>query len=105
MNVDSTSFQFASNTLQLKPNLYMAPSNFIVRETPSGSVNGVNTTFNLAATPNPGGSEQVFVNGVLQDVTNDYTISTNVITFLTGAIPQTGDKVRVTYMNRSAAPA
>lgn len=68
------------------------------RETPSGTVNGSNTDFTLANIPTSG-TEMVFVNGVLQDsgAGNDYTIADDVITFLTGSIPQSGDKIRVTY--------
>ena len=74
-------------------------SNFVVRETPSGTVNGSNATFTLAATP-LSGTEHVFVNGVLQNpgAGNDYTISSATVTFLSGAIPQTGDIVRVSYL-------
>lgn len=70
----------------------------VVRETPSGTVNGSNPTFTLAHTP-VAGSESLFVNGILQDsgAGNDYTISSATITFLTGAIPQSGDKVRASY--------
>ena len=78
---------------------FIAVANYVVRETPTGTVNGTNATFTLAATP-VAGTEQVYVNGILQNsgAGNDYTISTNTITFLTGAIPQTGDVVRVTYL-------
>jgi hypothetical protein len=74
-------------------------ANYIVREAPTGVPNGVLATFTLANTP-IGGSEQVYVNGILQNSGsgNDYTIATNTITFLTGAIPQTGDVIRVTYL-------
>ena len=74
-------------------------TNYIVRETPTGTVNGSNATFTLANTP-LSGTEHVFVNGVLQNpgTGNDYTISAATITFLTGAIPQTGDVVRVSYL-------
>lgn len=70
---------------------------FITRETPTGAVNGSNTSYTLANTPTTG-SEMVFVNGVLMEpgAGNDYTISTNTITML--FTPQTGDKIRVTYM-------
>ncbi len=73
-------------------------ANMIKRETPSGTVNGSNVTFTLANTP-ISGSEEVFLNGMLMDAggTNDYTISTNTITFTAGATPQTGDKIRVNY--------
>lgn len=71
----------------------------VVRETPTGTVNGTNATFTLANTP-VSGQEMVFVNGILMNVgaTNDYTISTNTITFNSGAIPQTGDVVLVSYI-------
>lgn len=69
----------------------------VVRETPSGSVNGSNTSFTLANTP-ASGMEEVYLNGILQEpgAGNDYTISTNTITYLTA--PLTGDRLRVSYM-------
>lgn len=75
----------------------MKTTNYIVRETPSGSVNGSNTSFVLASTPVTG-SESVFLNGILQEpgAGNDYTISASTITFLSA--PATGDKVRVSYL-------
>ena len=77
----------------------LSKSDFIVREIPTGTVNGSNATFTLASTP-VAGSESVYVNGILQNVGtgNDYTISGATVTFLTGAIPQTGDIVRVSYI-------
>jgi len=76
---------------------YIAPSNLVVRETPSGSVNGSNTAFTLANTP-IAGTEQVFLNGLLQEpgAGNDYTISGTAITYLTA--PVSGDRLRVTYL-------
>jgi hypothetical protein len=76
---------------------YMAPSSFVVRETPTGTINGVNTTFTLANTP-IAGTEQIFLNGVLQEpgAGNDYTISGPTITYL--AAPLTGDRLKATYM-------
>lgn len=72
-------------------------SRVIKRETPTGSVNGVNTTFTLANTP-IAGTEEVFLNGLLQDAGagNDYTISGGTITMLSA--PLTGDKLRVNYI-------
>lgn len=72
-------------------------ANFVVRETPSGLVNGSNVTYTLAATP-VSGTEQVYFNGIQQEpgAGNDYTISAAVITFL--AAPVTGDKIRVSYL-------
>jgi hypothetical protein len=77
----------------------LGTSNFVTREVPTGTINGSNATFTLANTPTAG-TEHVFVNGVLQNVGagNDYTISTTTITFQSGAIPQTGDVVLVSYM-------
>jgi hypothetical protein len=74
----------------------LGSSNFVDKETPSGSVNGANTTFTLANTPTAG-SEHVFLNGLLLDAGagNDYTISGGTITMLTA--PLTGEKIRVSY--------
>lgn len=71
-------------------------ANFVTRETPSGSVNGSNTTFTLANTPTAA-TEEVYLNGLLQDVGagNDYTVSGATLTFLDA--PLTGDKIRVNY--------
>lgn len=76
---------------------YVNNANFVIRETPSGSVNSSNTTFTLANTPTAG-TEQVYLNGMLQEpgAGNDYTISGGTITYLTA--PVTGDKLRVSYM-------
>lgn len=72
----------------------LSNTNFIDKETPSGAVNGVNTLFTLANTPVLG-SEHVYLNGLLLDAGDDYTISGTVIT-LTPA-PLTGEKIRVSY--------
>ena len=71
-------------------------SAFVVRETPTGLVNGANTAYTLANTP-IAGSEEVFLNGILQEpgAGNDYTISGTGMTYLTA--PVTGDKIRVNY--------
>lgn len=72
-------------------------ADIVTRETPTGSVNGANTTFTLANTPIVG-TEQVFLNGVLQEpgAGNDYTISGVTITYLSA--PVTGDRLRVNYV-------
>lgn len=64
------------------------------KEVPTGSINGVNTTFTLAHTPTAG-SEHVYRNGVLQEWGDDYTIIGAVLTFATA--PDSGDKLSVTY--------
>jgi hypothetical protein len=75
---------------------YMAPADFITRETPTGTINGSTTSFGLANTPILG-TEQVYLNGVLQEpgAGNDYTISGATITYLTA--PISGDRLRVVY--------
>lgn len=68
----------------------------VIRETPTGDVDGVNVTFTLANTP-IADSEEVFLNGLLQEpgIGNDYTIVAGVITYLSA--PLTGDRLRVNY--------
>tara|TARA_B100001094_G_C18131623_1_gene772596 strand:- start:405 stop:1091 length:687 start_codon:yes stop_codon:yes gene_type:complete len=67
----------------------------VVRESPTGNINGSNTSFSLAQAPNSG-SEQVFLNGLLQQLTADYSITTTTINFT--AAPVSGDVIRVTYL-------
>jgi hypothetical protein len=69
-------------------------SSVVANEIPTGSINGSNTAFNLANTPVTG-SVQVYLNGVKQKPTTDYTIATATITFVTA--PSTGDYVEVIY--------
>ena len=66
-------------------------------ETPTGTINGVNATFTLVTAPNPAASLELTRNGIVQKSGVDYTLSTNVITFLAGAIPQTGDILLAWY--------
>lgn len=86
-----------TSAIQTQLNNKINSADFIVRETPTGLVNGSNTTFTLAFTP-VAGKEQVFLNGILQEpgAGNDYTISGATITYLTA--PVTGDKIRVSYL-------
>jgi hypothetical protein len=75
---------------------YMAASDFVTRETPTGTINGVNTTFTLANTPIVN-TEQIFLNGLLLEpgAGNDYTISAATITML--IVPATGDRLKANY--------
>jgi hypothetical protein len=106
VSVDGTTVEINANALRVKPSsigdtqlsaTYQKQANIVTRETPTGSVNGSNTTFTLAATP-VAGSERVFLNGLLQEpgAGNDYTISAATITYLTA--PATGDRLRVNYL-------
>lgn len=77
---------------------YLAPSSVVTRETPSGLVNGSNTTYTLANTPTAG-TEQLFWNGLLMEpgAGADYTISGATITALSA--PVSGDKLRISYIH------
>ena len=81
---------------QIPTSAGLTSSNFVDKEIPSGSINGVNTAFTLANSPTAG-SEHVYLNGILQESGsgNDYTISGANITF--SSAPLTGEKIRVSY--------
>lgn len=64
-------------------------------ETPSGTINSSNTIFTLANLPNPASSVKVYLNGVRQRVTEDYTLSGATITFVSA--PPTGSILLVDY--------
>jgi hypothetical protein len=92
----------AGGNIKSNSAVVLLKTDYIIRETPTGVVNGSNTTFTLANTPIVGG-EQVYLNGILQEpgAGNDYTISGATITYLTA--PVTGDRLRVSYV-KGAAP-
>lgn len=95
INVDGSShLEIVSDVLRVTSDV-VVNADYVVRETPSGTVNGTNTSFTMGNTPIVG-SETLFMNGLLQDLTNDYTISGSVITFV--AAPVSGDKIRVNYL-------
>ncbi len=76
-------------------------NNMVVREVPSGAINGSNVTFTLANTP-LSGTLQLFLNGLLLDegASNDYTLSGNTITmnYAPEASPGSADKLLATYL-------
>lgn len=88
--LNGTSLQVSGSGLSVNP------AKFITRESPTGALNGSNTAFTLANTP-IAGSEEVFLNGLLQEpgAGNDYTISGATITYL--AAPLSTDRLRVNY--------
>jgi hypothetical protein len=102
VNIDSATMQISGNLVGVKAGLYqpagtyLTAANIVTRETPTGAINGANTTFTLAATPTVN-TEEVFLNGILQEpgAGNDYTISGATITMLSA--PLTGDRLRVNY--------
>jgi hypothetical protein len=68
----------------------------IVREVPTGAIDGSNTAFSLANSP-VDGTEAVFLNGLLLNAGgDDYSISNNAITMV--AAPESGDRLLVTYI-------
>lgn len=67
-------------------------------ETPVGTIDGVNPTFTLSHTPSPPESLMLFKGGLLQRPEgNDYTLSGETITFVSGAIPSSGDPITAIY--------
>jgi hypothetical protein len=104
VNYDANTLAIAGNVLSVKPNLFLASNNILWRSAVGGTIDGSNTVFTLSSTPNPAGTETVFLNGILQEPNGeDYTISGATITFVVA--PPSGSRIRVTYVNRSLAPA
>jgi hypothetical protein len=67
---------------------------FYVRETPTGAVDGTNADFTISQAAYAGTLE-VYLNGLLQELTDDYTVAGTTVTML--AAPLAGDKVRVKF--------
>jgi hypothetical protein len=65
-------------------------------ETPAGNIDGVNNTLTLAFAP-LGSSMLLFRNGLFLTPNFDYTVSSQTITFLSGATPQAGDTLTASY--------
>ncbi len=65
-------------------------------EIPSGAIDGVNVTFTLSQTPSPAASLELYLNGLLEIQTVDYTLSGNTIT-ITSYIPNVSDSLRAWY--------
>jgi hypothetical protein len=106
VNPDNTTIEASANALRVKPAsigdtqlavIYQKQSNIVIRETPTGTINGANVTFTLAATP-VAGTEELFLNGLLLEpgAGNDYTIAGATITMLTA--PATGDRLKARYL-------
>lgn len=68
------------------PDIYPQLARTSSNETPTGAIDGGNTTYTLAYAPSPTSSLMLYLNGVLQVQGVDYTLSGNVIT-MTTAIP------------------
>ena len=74
-----------------------AQPSFVDGDSPSGIVDGANTTFTLSAVPNPASSLAVFRNGVLQKLVQDYNVTGNSVQFVAAAAPQPGDTLLASY--------
>ena len=70
------------------------PVSYADNETPSGT-SPLGTTYTLAHAPNPTGSLELYVNGVLQIQGTDYTLSSATITFTNA--PTSDDILRAWY--------
>jgi len=87
--------EVVSDQVKVTSNVLQKPS-IIVREVPSGTVNGSNCVFTLSQAPTSG-KEMIFKRGMLMNAGsgNDYTISGNTITFTSA--PKTGDVLLAVY--------
>lgn len=76
---------------------YLSILNSIFNEVPSGTIDGVNTTFTIANTP-ISGTERIYKRGLRMSpgIGNDYTISGVFITFTSA--PLTGDSILIDYL-------
>jgi uncharacterized protein YoxC len=73
-------------------------STFTDAEVPSGTINGTNPTFTIAAAPNPVFSLRLFKNGMLLAQNADYTVSGTTLTFTSAQVtPQVGDSIIAYY--------
>lgn len=72
-------------------------ANFVDDETPSGTINGSNAVFTLAHTPASASDLTLYLNGLLQTMGTDYTLSGTTITFSSDEVPQTGDELLAFY--------
>ena len=72
-------------------------ANFVDDETPAGPINGSNAVFTLAQTPAAATDLALYLNGLLQELGTDYTLSGTTITFASDEKPQTGDELLAFY--------
>ena len=68
------------------------------KEIPSGSINGSNTSFSLTYTPANSDSLLVFIDGILQNLTSDYSLSSNIITLVVA--PAIGQSIYCFYLEK-----
>ncbi len=68
---------------------------FHINETPTGTMNGVNTSFTLSAIPNPATSLEVYLNGTKLKLASGYTLVGSALTMIN--IPIAGDEFLVNF--------
>jgi hypothetical protein len=100
-SVTSTELGYLSgvtSSIQTQLDARVSESKIIFGETPTGAIDGSNTSFTLANTPITG-KQQVQLNGLVlrSGAGNDYTISGSTITMLYA--PVSGDYLAVTYIH------
>ena len=93
LTLDGASLEKTANGLRINNN------HFVFNEIPAGTINGVNDSFILANTPEPG-SLRVLRNGVemRSGLANDYTTTGTDLIFNAGALPTIGDTLVVHYI-------
>jgi len=70
---------------------------FVDAETPTGVVNGSNSSFLLSVVPNPSSSLHLYRNGLRMKIGIDYSLADRNVTFLAGATPQANDLLIADY--------
>lgn len=107
IGVDTNTYVSATGTVTLTNKTISGSSNTLSnipvatqmqQEIPSGTVNGSNVTFTLTNTPVTTLSLSLYVDGILQLQTTDYTLSSATITFTTA--PALGQSIRAVYSNK-----
>src|SRR5258706_2673180 len=66
-------------------------------ETPSGTIDGSNTTFLLNFAPSPASSLELYRNGLLMKTGVDYGLAGRIVTFFLASTPQAGDLLQASY--------
>ena len=72
-------------------------ASFLDGDSPSGMVNGTNTTFTLSQAPSPSTSLSLYRNGIMQKAGQDFTLSGSTVTFAPANTPQVGDTLLASY--------
>ena len=70
-----------------------------VQEVPSGTVNGSNVNFTLSSAPADPTRVMVWLNGIKQIYTTDYSVSGTTVTFVTA--PADGQSVDVAFLREN----